>query len=734
MISLSDRLVDVIGKKSAVALEGLGLITVEDLIHHYPRRYATRGELSDLASLNPEEAATVMAEVAAATELPGRGRGGSRLSVTLTDGTDTLDITFFHQGSWHKSRLKPGVRGLFSGKVSEYRGRRQLAHPEYVLIAAPGEEPDPDAAEAFARALIPVYSTTGSLPSWRIARAISFVLDQLNLDAINDGSDEHSGVRGEVADPVPAPVLHRNKMSSLGEAIYNIHRPQEMADVVRARRRLVFEEAFVLQVVLAIRRLELAAFAAKPRPEQPGGLREAIEAALPFELTEGQRQVSGQLTAEISAPHPMHRLLQGDVGSGKTVVALLAMAQVVDNGGQAALLAPTEVLAAQHARSLSGLLGDAADRLVLLTGSLNTEQRRQVLADITSGQASIVVGTHALLSEGVDFQDLGLVVVDEQHRFGVEQRAALAAKAPGDARPHVLVMTATPIPRTVAMTVFGDLDVATLQELPKGRSPIATHVVLPRENPTHLSRTWQRVHEEVANGHQVYIVCPRIGDGDEEVSESGPSESRPPLAVKDVTPMLADGPLAGLRIEQLHGRLGAEEKEDVMTRFANGARATKPIDVLVTTTVIEVGVDVPNATMIVILDADRFGVSQLHQLRGRVGRGKASGLCLLVTEANEGSVARERLAQVAATTDGFELAQIDLELRKEGDILGSSQSGRRSRLRLLEVIKDADLVSLARDEAVALVQQDPSLSSWPTLKRAVEQLTQEEQTEFLERT
>lgn len=721
MVALSDRLVDVIGKKSAVALEALDLFTVEDLIHHYPRRYATRGELSDLASLVLGEPATVMAEVASATELPGRRRAGSRLTVTLTDGTDTLDVNFFHQGSWHKSRLKPGVRGLFSGKISEYRGRRQLAHPEYVLVAAPGEDPDPDAAEAFARALIPVYPTTGSLPSWRITRAISFVLDQLNLDDSDD--------------PVPKEVRERNDMSSLRSAIFHIHRPQQIGDVIRARRRLVFEEAFLLQVVLAGRRLELAAFAAKSRPLEQGGLREAVVANLPFDLTQGQINVGALLSDEISAPHPMHRLLQGDVGSGKTVVALLTMAQVLDAGGQAALLAPTEVLASQHVRSLKTLLGEWADQIVLLAGSLTSEQRQLALTKIANGEAGIVIGTHALLGEGVQFHDLGLVVVDEQHRFGVEQRAALTAKAPDGARPHVLVMTATPIPRTVAMTVFGDLDIATLQELPQGRSPISTHVVLPRENPNHLSRTWQRVHEEVGKGHQVYIVCPRIGEGEEEQADSAPSEdSRPPLAVKDVAPMLAEGPLAGLEIEQLHGRLPSDEKEDVMIRFAGGKGAKPPIDVLVTTTVIEVGVDVPNATMIVILDADRFGVSQLHQLRGRVGRGKDQGLCLLVTESPENSLARERLAQVAATTDGFELAQVDLALRKEGDILGSSQSGRRSRLRLLEVIKDADLVSLARDEAFEVVAQDSSLMTWPSLARGVADLTRQEPTEFLERT
>jgi ATP-dependent DNA helicase RecG len=382
-------------------------------------------------------------------------------------------------------------------------------------------------------------------------------------------------------------------------------------------------------------------------------------------------------------------------------------------------------------------MGSAGDQLVLLTGSLGAAERRETLEKIADGRAAITVGTHALLSEGVEFKDLGLVVVDEQHRFGVEQRAALAAKAQDGTRPHVLVMTATPIPRTVAMTVFGDLDVSVLRELPAGRAPIATHVVLPRTNPSHLVRTWQRVHEEVGRGHQVYVVCPRIGGGESETdqheSDDAKSSERAALAVLEVAPLLIEGPLKGLNVETLHGRMSAESKEDVMVRFAAGKSAEKPIDVLITTTVIEVGVDVPNANMIVILDADRFGVSQLHQLRGRVGRGQTEGLCLLVSESPENSPARERLTQVAATTDGFELAQADLQLRKEGDILGASQSGRRSQLRLLEVIKDADLVAEAREAAIEWVDFDPELKTWPALQTAVAEINQERPTEFLER-
>ncbi len=459
---------------------------------------------------------------------------------------------------------------------------------------------------------------------------------------------------------------------------------------------------------------------------------------LPFTLTDGQRTVGEEIAAELAAEHPMHRLLQGEVGSGKTMVALRAMLQVVDAGGQAAMLAPTEVLAAQHARSIRAMLGpmarageldgaETATRVALLTGSLAAAPRRTALAEAASGEAGIVVGTHALLSEGVDFAALGLVVVDEQHRFGVEQRDVLRAKA-GERPPHVLVMTATPIPRTVAMTVFGDLETSALTQLPAGRSPIASHVVPVADKPHFLDRAWQRVREEVAAGHQAYVVCPRIGDAsaDEDAPDGEQrDDKRPPVAVLDIGPMLAEGPLSGLRIGVLHGRLPSEEKDAVMREFA-AAR----LDVLVATTVIEVGVDVPNATAMVVLDADRFGVSQLHQLRGRVGRGSAAGLCLLVTDAGAGSPARQRLDAVASTTDGFELARLDLEQRREGDVLGAAQSGRRSQLKLLSLLRDEQLISDARDEASALVDD---LAEYPLLAATVEALVDAERAEYLEK-
>jgi ATP-dependent DNA helicase RecG len=502
-----------------------------------------------------------------------------------------------------------------------------------------------------------------------------------------------------------------------------------------------------IQLVLAQRRVAAAANPATPRPGAAGRLLDAFDARLPFRLTEGQQAVGTQLAAELSGDHPMQRQLQGEVGSGKTVVALRAMLQVVDAGGQAALLAPTEVLAAQHARTVETMLGplgragqlDAADRATrigLLTASLPAARRKAALLDAASGAAGIVIGTHALIQEAVSFADLGLVVVDEQHRFGVEQRDALRGKATRP--PHLLVMTATPIPRTVAMTVFGDLEISVLTELPAGRAAIATTVVPAGEKPAWLTRAWTRIREEVAAGRQAFIVCPRIGgDGaesdrdldDEPDDEELGAAQRPPVAVIDVLPMLANGPLEGLRLAALHGRLPVDERDQVMTEFVAGE-----IDVLVATTVVEVGVDVPNATVMVVLDADRFGVSQLHQLRGRIGRGNAAGTCLLVTDAAGGSSARQRLDAVAATADGFELARLDVEQRREGDVLGTAQSGRRSTLRLLSLRRDEQLIADARGEASDIVASDPHLAAHPGLAARVAALIDAERAEYLEKT
>jgi ATP-dependent DNA helicase RecG len=729
MAILEDPLRLVIGDKAAKRLDsGLGLQTVGDLLRHYPRRYETRGELTDLASLRDGEHVTVQARIAKVTSRKMRGRPGTIFEATVTDGTGLLLLTFFARGrqDWRERALAPGLTGLFSGQVSTFRGKRQLAHPEYMLLE--GDAAAHIAAE-YAAQLIPVYPAASQITSWQIADSVRIVLDILDIE-----------------DPLPQPLRERYGLCGLADALRGIHRPIDQADVQRSTHRLKWDEAFTLQVVLAQRRLAATAYTATPRPKVPGGLLDAYDAGLPFELTVGQELAGATIADELALGHPMHRLLQGEVGSGKTVIAVRAMLQVADAGGQSALLAPTEVLAQQHFRSITGQLGplaqagelggaERATRVALLTGSLGAAARRRALLEAASGTAGIVIGTHALLEEQVQFADLGLVVVDEQHRFGVEQRDALRDKA-AEGRPHVLVMTATPIPRTVAMTVFGDLEMSTLTELPAGRSPIVTHVVPAAEKPRHAERVWERLSEEAGRGRQCYVVCPRIGgDGPESSADSAlPDEgqagapARPPIAVLDLAAELENGPLAGLRLGVLHGRLPPDEKDRVMLAFAAGA-----LDVLITTTVVEVGVDVPNATAMVIMDADRFGVSQLHQLRGRVGRGRHEGLCLLVSEAEAGSPSRQRLDAVAATLDGFRLSRLDLEQRREGDVLGAAQAGRRSSLKLLTLLRDEDLIGRARREAGELVAADPALAGHPALAAALRVLLDRAQADYLEK-
>lgn len=728
-VLLSTRLGAVLGDATAKALTAAFEINdVEGLLRHYPRRYAERGELTDLAQLVPGEHATVMAEISRVNEIPGRGKAGSRLEVTVTDGTANLDLAFFAHGRWHRSKLKVGARGLFAGKVGEFRGRRQLAHPEYALIPdADEEDVASEIAETFANALIPVYPASAKLPSWRIARAIAIVMEQVEFED----------------DSLPAEIKTKYNLISAQEAFTKIHKPITKPDIAIAIERFRFEEAFVLQTVLAQRRLAALAIPAIARTKG-GELLDQFDAQLPFALTPGQIQVADQLTAEIRESQPMNRLLHGEVGAGKTVVALRAMLQVVQAGGQAALLAPTSVLANQHFESISKLLGElgigpllsgnpVATKIALLTGSLPAAAKRQVLAEIANGEAGIVIGTHALLEEQAQFRDLGIVVVDEQHRFGVEQRDRLRERAQAGTRPHLLVMTATPIPRTVAMTVFGDLDVSQLTTLPAGRKEIATHVVASLEQPAHLARVWQRIVEEAKLGHRIFIVCPRIGgdQAEDDVTDPSSDQKRPPLAVLDVLEKLQAGPLAELKLAALHGRLPDEEKSALMAKF----NSTQPgaIEVLVCTTVIEVGVDVPIATMMVVLDADRFGIAQLHQLRGRVGRGGLPGLCVLVSEAEPDSLARARLAAVAATNDGFVLAEVDLEQRREGNILGATQSGLKSKLRLLEVTKHAEVVEVARTAAFELVAADPQLRNHAGLQQAVATIVGEEGADWLDK-
>ncbi|MEU9285452.1 ATP-dependent DNA helicase RecG [Streptomyces sp. NPDC048275] len=729
--ALDEPLKKVLGPPTAkVMAEHLDLHTVGDLLHHYPRRYEERGQLTHLADLPMDEHVTVVAQVAdarlhsfASSKAP-RGKG-QRLEVTITDGSGRLQLVFFGNGV-HKPHkdLLPGTRAMFSGKVSVFNHRLQLAHPAYELLRGDGDD---ETVDSWAGALIPIYPATAKMESWKIAKSVQTVLPSAQ----------------EAVDPLPDSLRDGRGLVSLPEALLKIHRPHTKADIHDARARLKWDEAFVLQVALARRRYADAQLPAVARRPKPDGLLTAFDAKLPFTLTEGQEKVSKEIFDDLATEHPMHRLLQGEVGSGKTMVALRAMLAVVDAGGQAAMLAPTEVLAQQHHRSITEMLGELAEggmlsgvehstKVVLLTGSMGAAARRQALLDLVTGEAGIVIGTHALIEDKVQFHDLGLVVVDEQHRFGVEQRDALRGK--GKQPPHVLVMTATPIPRTVAMTVFGDLETSVLDQLPAGRSPIASHVVPAADKPHFLTRAWERVREEVEKGHQAYVVCPRIGDEEDDPkkgkkkSPEDEAEKRPPLAVLDIADQLAKGPLQGLGVEVLHGRMQPDDKDAVMRRFAAGET-----HVLVATTVIEVGVNVPNATAMVIMDADRFGVSQLHQLRGRVGRGSAAGLCLLVTEMPEASPARQRLNAVASTLDGFELSRIDLEQRREGDVLGQAQSGVRSSLRMLTVIDDEEIIAEAREEAAAVVAADPELTGIPGLRTALEALLDEEREQYLDK-
>ncbi|GAA1056981.1 ATP-dependent DNA helicase RecG [Agromyces luteolus] len=718
-LTLDSRLNGALGGRTAQALQrAFGYTTVGDLLAHYPRRYAARGELTALAELPLDENVTIVAEVLEVRERTMRSRRGSILEAKISDGTGILTLTFFNQ-KWRANELKPGVRGMFAGKVSDYRGARQLAHPDYQLFddAVPTTGADA-AAVRWATAPIPIYPATGTLSSWQLQTAIGVLLDGL----------------GAVDDPIPEPVRRGRGIRSHRDALEGVHRPERDEDWKAARRTLRFTEAFVLQTALLERRAAARAHEAVRREPRPGGLLERFEASLPFTLTDDQLEVGGEILADLAAAVPMNRLVQGEVGSGKTVVALRAMLAVAESGGQSALLAPTEVLAAQHLRSIAKMLGPelSAELMpTLVTGQLPAAERRKAALRVAAGQSRIVVGTHALLGDTTSFADLGLVVVDEQHRFGVEQREALRLKG---RHPHVLVLTATPIPRTVAMTVFGDLDVSTIRQLPAGRAGIETHLVPLAERPAWRARVWERLAEELAQGRQGFVVCPaiepKVAEDDGEPMEGEPAPGAGPAAsVASVLAELRALPsLAGARIAPLHGRMSADEKDDTMRAFA-----AKELDVLVATTVIEVGVDVPNASTMVVVDADRFGVSQLHQLRGRVGRGSVPGLCLLVSHAEAGSVARERLEAVAATLDGFELARVDLELRQEGDVLGAMQSGGRSSLKLLRVARDGDLIADAREAAAELLAEDPRLAGHAALAAAVRRRLDDEASEYLSR-
>ncbi|WP_270365237.1 ATP-dependent DNA helicase RecG [Microbacterium algeriense] len=706
-LTLDSSLEDALGAASAKTLgRAFGMQSVGDLLAHYPRRYADPGELTPIRDLPLGETVTIVAEVLSSSFRRMRNRPGAMVDVVIGDGVGRMSLTFFAKNvgaaEWRSKDLAVGRRGVFSGKVGEFNGVTQFAHPEYELFD--DEDAARRSADARAAVPIPIYPATSAIQTWQIARLIGRVLDDLPT----------------VPDPLTAEIREREELLTARDALELIHRPRTRNDIDPAVRTLRMHEALTLQTALLQQRDAVRALAATSRPAHPGGLLERFDASLPYTLTPDQQTVGAQIAADLVGAWPMNRLVQGEVGSGKTLVALRAMLQVAESGGQAALIAPTEVLAGQHLRSIAKMLGpDLAAQLMptLLTGQLTAAERRKAALRVASGQSLIVVGTHALLGEKTTFADLGLVVVDEQHRFGVEQREALRAKG---SSPHALVLTATPIPRTVAMTVFGDLDTSVIRTMPAGRAGIETYVAPLAEHPGWFNRVWERAAEEIAQGRQVFAVCAAI-DTAKKTTEPGEQPAAPEggngprWGVVQLDEALSTHPtLGGLRRAVLHGKMPSEEKDAVMQSFARG-----DIDLLLATTVIEVGVDVPNASTMIVLDADRFGVSQLHQLRGRVGRGGVPGLCLLVTEAETGSLARDRVEAVAATLDGFALAEVDLELRGEGDVLGAAQAGVRSSLKLLRVVKDADLITRAREVAEGILADDPDLLGHAGLREAI---------------
>ncbi len=714
MVSVGDRLDSVLGTKAADRLdEVFGIRTVDDLLRHFPRKYSegmsVRGE--DDAPPEEGEHITFVGEIEKAdVRWTNRTPRREYVVITLRNRRPKVTATFFN-AKYLKKQLVEGTRLMLSGEVSYYKGTMQLTHPAYLVLNSPsgrlggtkslkaiaetGRDGDGEFdMSVFERDFFPIYPASAKLQSWDIYACVRQVL----------------GVLDPIPETLPESFLRQQNLVSEDVALRAIHAAEKPAERDQARRRLTFDEAVGLQWALVQRRHSDRADSGPPAPSRTDGLAAALRERLPFALTTGQCEVLDVISVELAATKPMHRLLQGEVGSGKTIVSVLAMLQMVDAGYQCAMLAPTEVLAAQHAQSVRDVLGplamagqlggvEGATRVALLTGSMSAGQKRQVRDEVASGEAGIVIGTHALLQDAVEFHRLGMVVVDEQHRFGVEQRDQLRAKAPEGVTPHLLVMTATPIPRTVALTVYGDLETSVLRELPRGRQPITTNTIFVGEKPRWLDRAWARIEEEVAAGRQAYVVASRIDENDKKGAEGG---GPPPITVIQLIEHLRHGPLAGLRLGLMHGRLPAEEKDAVMAAFRAGE-----IDVLVCTTVIEVGVDVPNATVMVVMDADRFGVSQLHQLRGRIGRGSHPSLCLLATRLPEHSKAGERLRAVAATLDGFELADLDLQERREGDVLGHSQSGRPITLRFLSLAEHLDVIVSAREVCESVYAADP---------------------------
>jgi ATP-dependent DNA helicase RecG len=731
---LTDRLDYVLGKKAADPLEQhFGIRTVNDLLRNYPRKYSDgMTVLGEGEELEEGEHVTFV-DVITDVDVRWTNRSPKReyMVVTLGHRKPKVTATFFNVKFLKKS-LTEGLRVMLSGEVGYFKGTLQLTHPAFLILHASGKVSGTkslttiasasggtgdELLSAFEREFFPIYSANKKVQTWEIYACVRQVLDVL------DPIDE----------PLPESFLRQHNLITEDEALRAIHIAEKTADRERAQARLTYDEAIGLQWALVGRRYGELSESGPPAPLADDGLAAAMRKQMPFELTGGQKEVLGVLTSELAATRPMNRMLQGEVGSGKTIVSVLAMLQMIDAGYQCALLAPTEVLAAQHARSIRDVLGPLAmagqlggaersTRVALLTGSMSAPQKREVREEVASGDAGIVIGTHALLQEAVEFKRLGMVVVDEQHRFGVEQRDRLRAKAPDGLTPHLLVMTATPIPRTVALTVYGDLETSTLRELPRGRQPITTNTIFVTQKPTWLDRAWERVVEEVHAGRQAYVVASRIDENDKPGKDDG---GPPATTVVELFGRLKQGSLSRLRLGLMHGRLPSDEKDAVMAAFRAGQ-----IDVLVCTTVIEVGVDVPNATVMIVMDADRFGISQLHQLRGRIGRGEHPSLCLLATKLPEGSKAGERLKAVAGTLDGFKLADLDLKERKEGDVLGLSQSGMPITLRFLSLSDHLDIILAARQFCESRYEKEPH---HPGMALLAAHFTETDRVEYLDK-
>ncbi|WP_122820822.1 ATP-dependent DNA helicase RecG [Varibaculum vaginae] len=721
----------VLGRVAGKLDKKFGIQTTLDLLYFFPRRYHELGELTSFPQLTLGEEQSVIAQIADSSRR--RTRGGKwMLSLQLSDGENLMDAVFWaksqHLINWMSSQMQVGQTKLFSGRPSLYRGHLQLSHPSYQEVSDENlDAASNQAAKVQAQRPEPIYPAKAGLPTWTTQKAIAVVLDQLKF--------------APLPDPLPENIRKAQGYLEINTALEQIHRPRTRADYEAARKRFRYEEAFVLQVALAERRQELAADAPILK-EVPGGFTERVASSLPFVLTDFQQLAIADIGRRLESSNPMNLLLQGDVGSGKTVVSLLAMLRAVDGGRQGIFMAPTEVLVQQHFSTLTKLLGEYAQPggfssrggegvpIYRLTSSLPAAEKHRTLDALKTGQPALIVGTHALLSQRVMLSSPGVVVIDEQHKFGVRQRDRLRQTESGT--PHLLVMTATPIPRSVAMTSFGDLDLLTLKGMPPGRNKVETFRV-DTANRTWRSRTWQRASEEIAAGHRVFVVCPAINpgsqsDGEAEGEEGG--DVRESIAnVSDTVSQLQSQPaLNGIEIGVLHGQMSAEDKDRAMANFTSGKTP-----LLVATTVIEVGVDVPQATMMVILDADRFGLAQLHQLRGRIGRGRFGGLCLVWSGAQPDTLASNRLQAFTETTDGFRLAAIDLKLRESGNILGESQSGRASSLKILDLLADEAVISQARQDAKDLVRADPELEKHQILRAVISRRISEEEQEFLER-